>query len=367
MIKNAKYIIPTILVLCIFSIPFTISSSSLSSRNPFQTFKTIEDILEKRKRYFTPASIFVPDRIFKVLIVPGHDDEYSGAVYGGVEEVELNRLVAQKLFEYLNKEPGMQPILAHEENRYNPFLEFYFSKYKNDIESFMEKSKRDFTKKLKKEDAELEDSGFHNAAMPDARFRLYGINWWSNQNQIDLVIHIHFNDYADRKGKEKKYNGFSIYTPGEFFGNYKLSNAVAYSIFDELKKIRPISNLPYEEEGVIEGHELIAVGSNESLYAGSVLIEYGYIYEDIFQDEEKRDVAFDYLAYSTYVGIKNFLDEESFKKETAQLSVQKNKTTENNLIWQFEKALEGVYPPKGKTLRECPITGYFGECSKLVK
>lgn len=369
MIKKAKQKILLGCAILFLVIPFGISNSSSNKipNNGIEKFKTLEDLLGKRKRYFTPNSSLAPDRIFRILVVPGHDDEYSGAVFNQTKEVELNRKVANKLVEFLSKEPGIEVVSAHQENKYNPFLDFAFVHYKEKIEYFMEQSISGFLYKKEKEEIDLGDSDFHNAAVPDVRYRLYGINWWATQNQIDLVIHIHFNDYRDRKKGEHKYDGFSMYIPGEHFGNHELSKIVGESIFKQLKKIRPISNLPYEEEGIIEGHELIAVGSHESLSSGSVLVEYGYIYEDIFHDPLKQDVTFDYLAYATYIGIKDALGENYFSKENLSPKITPNKTTRDNLIWQFEKALKGIYPPQGKDLRDCPITGYFGECSRMVK
>lgn len=367
--QKAKLILPITILLAVFLSPFVISQNSSATVSVANNnIKTLEQLLEKRVKYFTPTSSYVPDRIVNILIVPGHDDEYSGAVFGGIKEVEFNREIAQRLFTYLSQEPGINPILAHEKNEYNASLLYAFANYREEIEYFIEKSISNFESKIEKQEIELEDSGFHNAAVPEARYRLYGINWWANQRDIDLIIHIHFNDYADRKSKKVgEYSGFAIYTPGENFENHELSKVLGESIFDELVKIRPISNLPFESEGIIEGHELIAVGANESLKAGSVLIEYGYIYEDSFQDKNKRDVTFDYLAYMTYLGIKNVFNENSFTKSEIEIKTTPNKTTRDNLIWQFEKAREGLYPPEGKTLRDCPIAGYFGECSRLVK
>lgn len=365
----AKNFIVTSLLLSFFLVPFHISNSSDSKANSEErNFKTVEQILQKRKNYFTPSSTFVPERIVNILIVPGHDDEHSGAEFRGVKEVELNRLVAQDLYNYLNKEPGINVVIAHEKNDYNVQLKNSFLSYQKDIEHFIETSMVNFSKKKKKNGIELENSNYHNTALPEVRFKLYGINWWANKNKIDFIIHVHFNDYPGRVwNKEGKHDGFSMYIPGEHFQNHKLSKTLGQSIFEELKKIRPISSLEYEEKGIIEGYELIAIGPNESLDAGSVLIEYGYIYEDLFQDKTKRDITFDYLAYSTYVGIKKMLNENPFPKDVSVPKTTQDKTTRANLIWQFEKALEGKYPSQGTTLRECPITGYFGDCSRVVK
>jgi hypothetical protein len=112
---------------------------------------------------------------------------------------------------------------------------------------------------------------------------------------------------------------------------------------------------------------LIAIGANESLEAGSILIEYGYIYEPVFLDPATRDTSLDYFAYATYSGIKKMLGETPKEKEIQEVQTLKNKTSQSNLIWQFNKAFVGAYPPEGKALRDCPISGYFGKCSQEVK
>jgi N-acetylmuramoyl-L-alanine amidase len=131
-----------------------------------------------------------------------------------------------------------------------------------------------------------------------------------NNQDFDLVIHIHFNDYRGHKrNKIGKYTGFSVYVPDKLFENYELSRALGESIFNEIKKVQTVSTLDKEKKGIIEDQELIAVGANASLEAGSVLIEYGYIYEDKIFDEKKRAATLDDFAYATYVGIKDLLKE----------------------------------------------------------
>ena len=360
----AKKVFPSIGVLFFLFLPFAISSSV--SHDSFLNLpaKTLEYLLEKRETYFKGG--FGTNRIITILIVPGHDDEFSGAYFNGIREVEFNREVAQKLYNYLSLEPGINPILAHEGNDYISFIKNVFVFNRPEIEKFIDTAVDNF--KQTREDQSVVDSGFHNTALPEVRYQLYGINWWANRSDIDLVIHIHFNDYRDRpRNRAGEYDGFSIYVPGEHFQNYELSKKLGEAIFDEVKKIRPVSNLPYEENGIIEGHELIAVGSNDSVRSGSILIEYGYMYEDLFQDKTKKDITFDYLAYSTYVGIKNLLQEAPLPRTIPVTQITNNKTTRDNLVWQFERALEGKYPPSEKTLRDCPITGFFGECSRAVR
>ena len=356
-------------MLVIFAIPaqsFELHEHDLEAAT--KQFATLDQILEKRQNYFNHMQGRTVNRLVNVLIVPGHDDEYWGTEFKGIKEVELNRIVAQKLYEYLSQEEGINPVLASTESGYNSIFENYFRREENKIEKFIKETKKDFSKKIDEEEFLQIEKNFHNVAPDEVVYRLYGINRWINNQDFDLVIHIHFNDHAGRKwNKVGKYDGFSIYTPGKLFANYDVSRKLADSVFEELKKIRPVSNLEEEQDGVIEDHELIALGANESLEAGSILIEYGYIYEPVFLDPATRDTSLDYFAYATYSGIKKMLGETPKEKEIQEVQTLKNKTSQSNLIWQFNKAFAGLYPPTGKTLRDCPISGYFGECSRLVK
>ena len=328
---------------------------------------SLSEIVEKRQSFLNRAPGKSGNKLVNILIVPGHDDEYWGAEFRGTKEVELNRIVAKKLYEYLSVEEGINPVLASDVSGYNAIFEKYFRREESKIKKFIEDAKKDFSKKIHPEDFEQVEKNFHNVAPGEVVYRLYGINRWVNTQNFDLVIHIHFNDHGGRvPNKQGKYDGFSIYTPGKLFSNHAVSRSLADGVFQELKKIRPISNHEEEVSGVIEDHELIALGANESLEAGSILVEYGYIYESLFLEPALRDTALDYFAYATYAGIKKTLGESPKEKSISNYTLLKNKTSQSNLMWQFDKALEGKYPPAGKTLRDCPISGHFGKCSQLV-
>lgn len=367
--QNAKQVFYLLVLLCVFLIPaptFEVHEKDLEAGS--RQVASLSAIIEKRQNFLNRTPGKSGNKLVNILIVPGHDDEYWGAEYKETKEVELNRIVAKNLHEYLSLEEGINPVLASDEKGYNSIFEKYFRREENSIKKFIEKTKKDFSKKIDPEDFEQVEKNFHNVAPGEVVYRLYGINRWVNNQKFDLVIHIHFNDHGGRvRNKPGKYDGFSIYTPGKLFSNHGVSRVLADNVFEELKKIRPVSNHEEEVIGIIEDHELIALGANESLEAGSILIEYGYIYEPLFLDSVLRDTALDYVAYSTYAGIKKTLGEVPRQKNISTPVLLKNKTSQSNLVWQFDKALNGVYPPQGKTLRDCPISGYFGECSKMVK
>ena len=132
----------------------------------------------------------------------------------------------------------------------------------------------------------------------------------TNENNIDIVLHIHFNDYPGRKyDLPGKYSGFSIYIPEAQLPNYRISQGIAESIRKELEKIQSASNFPKEKETVVEDQQLIAVGSNASRDGASVLVEYGYIYEDKIYDKKTREQILVDMAYQTYLGVKNYFEQ----------------------------------------------------------
>ncbi len=365
--RNARTIGYALLFLALVSVTLLLTKNQEPYVQNIATVsdaKTIAQLLQKRTNYQTRAQSRSAERLVNVLIVPGHDDEHVGTWYKNLREVDLNRQLAENLYEYLLQEEGINPVLASDTKGYNPIFDAYFVRERDQIEDFMEKKKEEFDRKIASGEVSVSEEDFHNPAPGDMALRLYGINRWVNEADFDLVIHIHFNDHAGRnKNRVGKNTGFSIYTPSQEFENYELSRRLADSVFAELKKIRPVSDLKAEEAGVIEDRELIALGSNESLEAGSILVEYGYIYESIFTDSALRKVSLDNMAYATYAGIKNLLGENPMPKENAQVKTTKNKTTAANLEWQFQKAFAGEYPPAGETLRDCPIAGFFGACS----
>jgi peptidoglycan hydrolase-like protein with peptidoglycan-binding domain len=342
-------------------------------------FISLDDVLDRREDYLDekPKKERYKDRYekrneentIKVLIVPGHDDEFSGTAYKGTREVDLNRKVAQNLYELLDKESGMKAVLASSETGYTKELKNYFEKERDSIQEFIKDSKNSFREKVANGEFSLENKNFHNFAPGEMVYRLYGINQWVNEEEFDLVVHIHFNDYAGRRRHSTpKYNGFAIYVPDKQFGNYELSKNFADKVLNRLDDFVAISNLPPESGGVVEDNELIAIGANETLSAGVILVEYGYIYEKQFTHPDLSDFVLDELAWLTYAGIKDMFDEKTkesrgeyvFQNDLSQSVVR----SDDNLKLQYQLSRLGKYPPKGKTLNNCPIAGYFGECTK---
>ena len=216
----------------------------------------------------------------------------------------------------------------------------------------------------------------HNDAPLPAVLRLYGINKWANENNIDLVVHVHFNDYP-RKNRtvSGKYSGFVIYTPEKQYSNSRASNAVAVEVSKQLKTHYVESNMPREVVGVVENQDLIAIGSFNTLDPASILIEYGYIYESQFADADMRNEIITDMAAQTYLGIHNFFDNNSLsvvgKFNTTLLpyiwsNVVRSgvKNSESILALQTAMVSEGLYPPDSLDPHDCPLSGTYGLCTR---
>lgn len=138
----------------------------------------------------------------------------------------------------------------------------------------------------------------------------------------------------------------------------------------------PVSNLPSEDEGVVESQELIAIGSANTVDAASMLIEYGYIYEPQFRVESVRSMAVKELAFQTYLGLSDFFGEASLivgPYESTLLpydgkAVVKKNALANTVVLKFQAALsdKGFYPPQNYTRNDCPLSGFFGPCTKTA-
>lgn len=109
------------------------------------------------------------------------------------------------------------------------------------------------------------DIGFNSnrKSLPEVATRLYGVNKWSNENEMDIVIHVHFNDYPGRYSDGVgKYSGLTIYIPDKQYSNSKVSRSIAESVSEFLGKYSAYSDLKYEksEGGIKEIQGFISFG-----------------------------------------------------------------------------------------------------------
>ena len=244
---------------------------------------------------------------FKILLVPGHDNEVWGAQYGNLKEADMNLVLATQIYNILKKDKRFEIYITRNWDGYIKEFADYFSENRQEIKSFKEKAKQEMEDKIANGYFIEKENVPHNTVSEDVSLKLYGINKWANENKIDAVIHIHFNDYPRKtKWTMGKHKGFAIYMPDGQFPNAKESAQLAGNIFMQLSKKYITSTYEKELDGLVSDQKLIALGSNGTLNQSirSVLIEYGYIYR--FRNNSMRHKAYKTMADLTMKGIKNY-------------------------------------------------------------
>jgi N-acetylmuramoyl-L-alanine amidase len=327
----------------------------------------------------TPAQLHTDFRQgrLNILIVPGHDDITVGAQYRSLKETDLNAVLGGYLFDYLSQDKTLGVFRTRDASgKTEPWFESYINSHIEAIRSFREDAKEVMSFALREGHVSVsEQSVEHNTAADDASISLYGVNKWANESAVDLVIHVHFNDYPGRYyAYPGKYRGFAIYAPEGQLPNSRASMDLAGSIAQRLISHYAKSTFPGERDNVVSDQDLIAVGSNATRDGASLLIEYGYIYEPQLQNETIRDATLRELAYLTYRGITDYFAQDGSQPIVLGDTTLLPYTFASNLtmrdegiaVLALQAALveDGVYPPIGKSFFNCPLSGYFGECTK---
>lgn len=365
-IKIAKSVIFTIML---FATPFYGEGSYIER-------VTKEDLISKYENS-------VP---IKVLIVPGHDGEFSGAAFSGVKEVYLNRILAEDLYKEFKSDPKFLPTITQVNNDYIPELQEYFENNWKEIENWRRLKAKEMRKLEKKGRIEPFEGVAHAVATTTVIQRLYGINKWASEKDFDIILHVHFNDYGSRnRSKVGEYGGFSIYIPESEMFNAEAAPDLSQGIYNRLNRLILPSNFPSEANfnGPIPGRELIAIGANNTLTAPSILIEYSYIYEGLaggaYNQGFFKEIA-EILAEETYEGIRDFFRDNGVEEAYAlgneihnwnknlgrEKDLNKVNVSKDVLFLQMVLRRDGVYPVMGKNTLDCPITGKFGECTELA-
>src|ERR1035437_3400512 len=244
----------------------------------------------------------------KMLLIPGHDNVVWGARYGNTKEADMNLAVATQIYNILKQDKRFDVYITRDSGGYTKnFADFLTQK--NAILVFEENAKKILQGKITSGNFVLKDNTPHQSVSEDIALRLYGFNKWANENKIDAMIHVHFNDYPrPTRWTIGQYKGFTIYIPDPQFANSKKSAQLATNIFTQLRKKYIISNWKPESAGLTPDQQLIAIGANNTLDASvrSVLIEYSYIYEKMFRTSSTRLAAYKDMANLTVIGIKNY-------------------------------------------------------------
>ncbi|MBX4210693.1 N-acetylmuramoyl-L-alanine amidase [Candidatus Parcubacteria bacterium] len=306
----------------------------------------------------------------RVLIVPGHDNEYFGTSYKNLVEGDMTLKLGTRLAELLKNDPKLSVTVTRDATWYTPQFANYFNTNKEGILAFIN-AHRDLM-------ASLVDSNIvnsyenvrHNTAPSDVIYRLYGINKWANDNKMDIVLHVHFNDYPRRKNVAGEYKGFVIFVPERQYSNAVASKDIAHILYNRLVAVYASSDQPREAQGVTEDQELIAVGANNTVDGAAILTEYGYIYEPEFQDQNIQNIVLNELAFQTSQAVEEYVSGVQRPFTSTLLPHRWNTNIEKGakynpdiLSMQFALSRKGLYPPPGKDRYDCSLTGNFGDCT----
>jgi N-acetylmuramoyl-L-alanine amidase len=314
----------------------------------------------------------------RILIVPGHEPMYGGTEFGSIKERDLNVELANNLAVFLSGNNKYEVFVARTSKSWNLGLDEYFSSTWDEIIDWEKSYREEMSRLIAIGQVSKLIPNFSNPDAPrDVALRLYGINKWAKEEDIDVAIHIHVNDYPRRNSRARgQYSGFAIYVPANQYLNSPATHAIADKIFSRLGKYNPVSNLPGESVGILDEPEMIAIGANNTSDAASLLIEYGYIYEYQFLNSEIRSQALKDSAYQTYLGLQDFFDPTNavaMTRDYDTLVLPHTWTTHireadiaDQDVFALQTALlfDGFYPPAGKDKNECPRTGKIGPCTK---
>ena len=373
-----KSILVTFVLSAVFYLAFNLNNlvqENTSSLLATVFFSKSVDSVELVSRYDEVANTKsrrrAKEKNINIMIVPGHDNDNSGAMVGNIKESEINLDLGLKLKKLLEEEKGIDVSIIRDQKGYDSDFEKYLKNNKDEILEFVNSQKTIMRDLIEEGKIESYFNTHGREALPEVVQTLYGINKYVNDKDFDIVMHIHFNDYPGRVGKVGKHNGFAIYVPEGQYSNAEASYDLAEKIKDQLAVFLPESSLK-QEKYITEDQEYIAIGAYNTVEPISLLIEYGYIYESQFTDYETGPIFISELAKQTYYGITNYLND-------------KDKITNNffedleNYDWDrdLQNGDRGVdvlalqkylmskdYYPHNNNLNLCPLSGYFGDCTE---
>jgi len=258
---------------------------------------------------FTIDNVIVNFGNLNILIVPGHEPNKGGGEYKTIKERDLNVQIAQEIANELQTDSNFKVIVSRDYYSWNSILKSYFDKQSTEIKNFIKDHSETMKSAVKEGTVSLINNVYHNKADEETVLHLYGLNKIISEQKVDLVIHVHVNDYPGRKyNKVGKATGFSIYVPESQYKNSISSKLLAEAVFPFLNNEIATSTLPQEQKGIVEDQDLIAIGSKNTLTKPCILIEYGYIYESIYSTTKNRKSGFQNFGRATADGIKNFIN-----------------------------------------------------------
>lgn len=271
-----------------------------------------DTVPEKSLASALPPAPLLQAKTFKVLIVPGHDPHDGGAKYKDIYERDLVAIIAEKIAKKLGGEKGYNVIVTRTQTSWNPIFTDYFDAHEKDILVFKNTSQAQDRAALSLGKKKyVPDQAFHANVTKEMAIKLYGINKWADENGIDLILNLHFND-SERKNMNSpgSYSGYTIFIPEKQLKNSLSSRLVAQNIYSELSKFFKPEVIGSQKDSILEDQSLIALGASDTLTMPSVLIEYGYIYEKNLRKETERADTLDKMATQTVAGIMQYVKKQ---------------------------------------------------------
>jgi len=372
---SLSFLLTTTLILSIAFISFAPHLEAATKRSSKVTFEETVSVDDLKTAY---AEALAGGEKVRILIMPGHEPNFGGAEFQGYYERELVVDIADKLATELRTDGNFEVFVARGNEGWNDDFTYYFDKQGRKIERFVDDHKEVMEKlekrnKLKENDAQAA----HNEARTDVALRLYGINKWAGENDIDLVLHLHLNDETGHgPNTPGAYSGSAIYVPDNIYGNAKASKEIAEPILERLNATNATSNFGLETSGIVEDRELIAIGANNTSKVPSLLIEYGYIYEPRITGTGARTEVLTDFAFQTANGVKDFFGSAGrsqaatrvlpyqFTDDVLATSTASTTPQDARSIYALQAALRslGFYPGTEASLSVCPVSGITNEC-----
>lgn len=362
----------------ILSIALGVSAPHLEAATTRSSSKSFEETVSASDLAADYAAAVAGGEKVRILIVPGHEPDFGGTEFAGYYERELVVDIADTLATELRTDPNLEVLVARGTTGWNEDLTDYFDTQERKIKRFVDDHKEAMEKLERRNRLEESDAqAAHNEARTDVALRLYGVNKWANEHDVDLVLHLHLNDEtghaADVPGA---YAGTALYVPDSIYGNAKASRAIAEPIFERLNATNATSTFGLETSGILEDRELIAIGAYNTSEVPSILIEYGYIYEPRITGDGARDEVFADYAFQTASGVKDFFGSSGrpqfstralpyrFETDVLATSTATSTPADTHGIYALQAALRslGYYPGTEASLSVCPVSGITNEC-----
>ena len=244
----------------------------------------------------------------KILIVAGHEPNAGGAdEFKTIKERDLNLQLSNDLRDILSANQNLEIIMARDNNGWNPDLKNYVETSSTTIMKWVSDMKAKMMTKVASETIELIDPNMkHNDATTNAVLYLFATNKWAEENNVDLVLNIHFNSNPKINGKPN-FRGYCIYIPDSQYQNASSSKIFANYLNTEISKIEKPSNMPQEKGTIIPDQQLIATGVYDTLNIPVAVVEYAYMYEPMMLSSSTRNSFIKKAASSTATAISNYI------------------------------------------------------------